>query len=537
MQLFLEIHYPDGTSHPLDIPIFSCVIAEQEAEVASARLVTDNQFLTHLADINGGARLRVGLISGDERTPLFCGTMSTTPVKHQDYFYTWELSAEPLHAQAMVQSLEISLQQHLPAAVTLLYDHISLAQLLENRCVVPLWHAASGKLGLSSLMTGSRHYDVSDDLIEDTLVLQQGPQPLSHIDVSVNVTWQQRCHGAFNIAPVIKEHYTQGIIHTLTPNVFMHQWPQIGHKWGHGRCYEVIKSRLTPIVNHQLAAQQALLSLHTITPVRTCLNQAGETQHICFRKSYFEAALWVMWHYQQPLSETVTFTVVDPTIRYQNSRALRFVINNPPMTLQGHENATTVLSTPTGQELLNYAYEVAYAHMIAQQRSLEVTLKLPLLRYRDIDLDTTLELRHITLPNGHVVGKVIAYALHIEADGQWLVVTIACAPQASLHRICAAPPQPQWQLQRLDSTVCQDPSQWTMRDFIESITIRGDSRTQEQLLNAVDQNETTPNPRTIACYMDALRQEGCGVDIQFRDLRAHQPLELKWENRVLNISI
>ncbi len=532
-----------------DLRIFKCVIAQRETEVAVARLLTDSKI-----DIGQptkeSKKSRYGVISfhdGESVHVLMRGKLVHIPRHANDGFLEWELTAEASDSAAQINQLVSQLKAD-PAFEAGFYDKVGLAEVLESRTEVMCWDRVNGRLSLSDIMSGSKHKYVSDAILGDSLVVRMGATPVNAVHVTIEANWQQRCDGVINLAPMIARKFSRGIINTLTIDALLKNWPRIGDKIGLAKTrrntgYTVVKSWLKRL-------PKGVDGLPTTTSPLYMSEHGKEPRLMTFSHGWFKGCLWVNWDYKQACREVVDFSVLSAVpVAGGQVRHLQFKLADGRAYVE-HPSAATVLRTDRGCTLLDYAERVAKAHIVGASRQLEVEFCVPFERLWDVDLDTTLDVRHAGLPDGHMLGKVVSYQLRATSDS-WIVWVklAACADVGNVVTLHDAVPEVttvadeflnacvsdyvsenyvtehapnHWPLVKVSGEVPRDPSLFRMHDLVESIAVKGNGRDQLAVLH----NAQFP---AYTHYKDAIRDEGFSLEAKFMDLQPKALCETKWE--------
>ncbi|MDP3372570.1 MAG: hypothetical protein Q8S21_06775 [Candidatus Paracaedibacteraceae bacterium] len=529
-----------------DLNIFKCVISQREAETAVARLLTnfDEQLV---CQINQNQKPRYAIISchdGKDTHVLLRGRLVHIPRYANDGLLEWELNAESIDAGDQIKNVIETLQKDSDFEAGF-YDSVGIADVLESRTELLCWDRTTGYLTLSDILSGKKKKEISSEIFDDSLVMKLGVTPLNSVHVSVEANWQQRYEDVINLAPLIARKFSHGIINTLTVDSLVKSWPREGDKIGPAktRCntgYTVVKSRLQRLPN-------GINGLPMTTQPLYVSDKGGEPHLKTFQHGWFKASLWVNWNYKQACREVIEFSVLNGAPSTGGGRLnLNFKITDGNRYAE-KSWSSTVFRSDRGKRLLSYAEKVARAHMAGSSRQLEVEFCVPFNALYDVDLDTSVTVKHERLPGGQVTGKVVSYQLRMMAD-QWVVwVKLATKPtgdrlygcEDGIEKACLetledscfsidytkdnAPTD--WHLKKISGDVPRDPELFRINDLVEHISVKGDAKDQ------IDALHKAQYP-AVMNYKDAIRNESFHLMIQFMNLTPKSICESKWERRL-----
>jgi hypothetical protein len=402
-----------------DLIIFKCIISQRETETAVARLLTNSDKIG-APEMGQNPKPCYAIISCDDGKDIYVllrGRLVNIPRYANDGLLEWELNAESPDAARQIKDM-IDVLQKDPDFEAGFYDSVGISDVLESRTELLCWDRTTGHLTLSDVLYGAKQKTVSSEIFEDSLVVKLGSTPLNAVHVTLEANWQQTYDDVINLAPLIARKFSRGIINTLTIDALVKNWPREGDKIGPAktRCntgYTVVKSRLQRLPN-------GVNGLPLTTQPLYVSDKGAEPRLKTFNHGWFKASLWVNWDYKQLCREVVAFSVLNSTPATGGR-----VLNLNFKVMNGNNYAETrssptVLRSDRGKRLLGYVEKVARAHMIGSSRQLEVEFCVPFSALHDVDLDTSIEVKHNRLPGGVVVGKVISYQLRMSA-GQWII--------------------------------------------------------------------------------------------------------------------
>ncbi len=498
--------------------LFHVSISQNESQVAMVKMMTDITYddmvdclqkarvLTNDArDLSQLQAVFVLQKTPDDCDVLFCGHVSGVPLIKGDRLIEWEFTAQPHDGIQQMQKMTTDLLSASKAGEfeSVFYDDVELADVLESRPQVMHWNRCKGQLLLSDLFKGRKHKEVEGDVFEGSLQVVLGENPLKAVNVMVETKWCQEVEKFFDLAPLIAKTFPQGVINTLTPTALLRQWPKVGtvlmgrltskeSTTAGTSCVEVVKSELyrKPVGDLQGIKR------------RTKTFKEIATKAFAVKYVWFGAKLWVRWFYKRDRIERVRFQVVNPLV--QNGLAQRTLIFRVPREVgQGCvaqvKGIQTVLTTQRGLEWLVYAKRVAKVHLAATSRQVEVSFTVPFSQYYDVDLDTCIHLKHYSLPQGFIYGKVIRYVLEMKESAWQVRITIAATIRQGIVG-GESLQEDDWHFEKeeceQEERVGEDekssyfePELACVEDIVHELNISGNAFEQEQFLSESLRNE------------------------------------------------
>jgi hypothetical protein len=389
------------------------------------------------------------------------------------------------------------------------------------------WDRCSGALSLSNLVHGRAHKIVEGEIFDGSLKVTLGATPLNQVNVQVEANWVQRHEGVFNVAPMIGGQFPKGVMNTLTPNALIQQWPRvgdkIGSKGGRGFGYTVVKSALKRLKAEALEGMR-----QTTDPIE--ILDRGKVLKKIFKYAWFKGSLWLNWLYRQPCGERLSFSVSrEAAVVEGNVRQLILKLPHADGYLS-HPSAVSLFQEPRGVALLNYAKAVAMAHMRGSMRQLEVEFAVPFSKAWAIDLDTSVTIRHRSIPNGALTGKIVRYAFVCDAD-QWVAVVQVAAPLQSIEPVGALQA---WDLVCVNDEVRSqlvDPATFMVDDLVEEIEVGGDATLQVTALQGAALTCGEGPKQGGARSLEVLKAEPFFVHMRLRNLTPRPFAAVAWVQR------
>ena len=429
-----EIFSPNAHARE-DLQIFKLNISQKEGEVALAQLTV---FKPNLPPINQ----RYAFISCQnewgEIQLLFKGRLIFFPKVMGDESVLLEFSAEPDQSKDQLEKLQETLKVHpywddlFVHSLDGKYDAI---EFLDARSDLYYWDRMTGELSLSNLFSGRKTWDLSNEVLKDSLKVTLGEIPLSEITVNVIAEWTQKAEGHIDVSHKIARYFSGGMINTLTPTDFKNRWPKKGQKISNGRSgYEILKSQIKEISPPKTGI---LNSYPTVTrPLWRMNTQTSEPEAIRLKRSWLKARLLLGWSYRQKRREIASFCL--PQNHQLNAGSHR-----KTKTLNLYLQAITdshhsgFFNTKRGRMAIDHAIEVAKAYLAGSSRCVEIEFEVPFHSILHLTTDHDVVLKGAMIPGELVKGKVVAYRLM--KDGLrsigWVKLAIAAGVETINHEV------------------------------------------------------------------------------------------------------
>lgn len=489
--------FDSGVHAREDLQIFKLNISQKEGEVALAQLTV---FKPELPPIDQ----RYAFIScqkekGDVQL-IFKGKLVFFPKVMGDESVRLEFSAEPDHSKDQLEKLQESLKVHPywdELFVSSLDEKHDAIEFLDARSDLYYWDRITGELSLSNLFVGKKTWDLSNEVLKDSLKVTLGEIPLSAITVNVIAEWTQKAEGHFDVSHKIARHFSGGMINTLTPTDFKNRWPKEGQRISKGRSgYEILKSQITEIIPPKTGILNAY---PTVTGFLWRINQkTTEPEAIRLKRSWFKARLLIGWSYRQKRREIANFCL-------SHSHQLSAACNRKTKKINLHlqaiadSNDSSFFNTKRGRMAIDHAIEVAKAYIAGSSRCVEIEFEVPFHTVLQLTTDHDVVLRGPMIPGGFVKGKVVASRL--QKDGLksigWVKLAIAAGAEISDYR-------PTLKIQYVQDDYCLDneffqtpsgiiyqyernqspiigvayPQNLTVHDFVKDVVVRFDGAKQ-----------------------------------------------------------
>ena len=384
-----------------DLEILELTIDHREGEVALATVVVSQLKLPSWEE-------RHVYISVEGKV-LFSGRLVGLPIKISKDLISLELTSEPLDAQTQLQKLALELKQppFWDEAFVDPHEHNNPAEWLEARNALFAWDRSHGTVSVSDLFQGRHTIDLTNKFFEDSLKVSLGETPLSKVSVNLSVEWVQQGSGEVSLGSKIASAFPGGMINTLTPKALQANWPKEGQKLGKSGFW-VVRSHLKDV----RPPKTGILDIYpTLTPEFLDWDESTQIpKKQRAKRSWMQGTLILGWQYWQKRKETVRFTLEQMT---QLDGTIRPLVRTLNLRLQEVANAgeSTFFLKIRGRQAVEYALEMARAHLAASARCLEVEITLPYEAGFDLSMDLSVRLVDTRIPGGEVVGKVVAYQL------------------------------------------------------------------------------------------------------------------------------
>lgn len=347
---------------------------------------------------------------------------------------------------------------------------------LEARSELFFWCRKTGNVKLSDLFWGSHKVDFSDSHFYDSLKIRMGELPLNAVHVSLSVEWIQKYRGETDLSPLIRSHFREGLINTLTGEDLKKKWWKTNEKIGKSG-YWISRSTLKEVIPHWTGA------LNLYPPLSDPLwvspddpahgkDKPSQPQQTQLKRSWFRANLVLGWFYRQKRCEKIRFTLNHalqfPAPYGQRSRTLKLKLQNVALAeeidgwrpgwnyskgfrslcedqvyicVRKHKSAATFegdkhhwmsmgrkpnisfsshqgrfFTTDRGQKAIEYAIEIARAHLASSARAIELSIAGPLENFVELTCDHSVKIKDVRLPGSEVWGKIKTLKLFM--DGQ-----------------------------------------------------------------------------------------------------------------------
>ncbi|MBL9029556.1 MAG: hypothetical protein JNK42_03675 [Caedimonas sp.] len=409
---------------------------------------------------------------------LFKGKLCAVPHHLNREMIALNFTARPSHWEDQLQTLHQNLKGS-PFWDSLFVEeegHDDPMESLEARSELFFWCRKTGEVKLSNLFWGSHKVDLGEKHFYDSLKIRMGEPPLSAVNVSLSVEWIQHYRGETDLSPLIRSCFREGIVNTLTGEDLQAKWWQTNEKIGHSG-YWVAKSDLkeiTPNYTGDLNLYPAVSEPIWVSPEDPAYgkDKPSQPQQKRLKRSWFKANLVLGWIYRQKRREKVRFTLGHATqlspdydqrtrklnLNLQNiastddihtwhakwnySKGFRVVYGDGAYTCRRkHRSEATFeedrhhwiatgkkpkalfsahqgrfFSTDRGKKAIEYAIEIARAHLAASARAVEITVSGPIENFVDLTCDHSVKIKDHRLPGEEVWGKVKSLRLCMEGQ-------------------------------------------------------------------------------------------------------------------------
>jgi hypothetical protein len=418
-----------------DLQIFKLNISQKEGEVALVQLTV---FKPDLPPIDQ----RYAFIScQNERGEiqlLFKGKLVFFPKVMGDESVLLEFSAEPDQSRNQLEKLQESLKVYPywdELFVHSLDGRHDAIEFLDARSDLYYWDRITGELSLSNLFSGRKTWDLSNEVLKDSLKITLGETPLSEITVNVIAEWTQKAEGHIDVSHKIARHFSGGMINTLTPTDFKNRWPKEGQKISSGRSgYQILRSQIKEINPPKTGI---LNSYPTVTGALWQVNhKTSEPEAIRLKRSWLKARLLLGWSYRQKRREIASFCLPQ---NHQLSSGSHRKMRKLNLYLQAitDSHRSSFFNTKRGLMAIDHAIEVAKAYLAGSARCVEIEFEVPFHSILHLTTDHDVVLRGTMIPGGLAKGKVVSYRLSkygLKSIG-WVKLAIAAGVEIINHEI------------------------------------------------------------------------------------------------------
>lgn len=443
--LFYFAWAPDGnqpfsaTYHREDEDVFSWGLDHAEGDFAALKVELKNPRVGMLrADRDQWIWFSVRLDNGTVK-PLFHGRLVAVPEDLQAEIISVEFIGRPSDYLTQKIALANSMK------VLPFYDPVWIPEdhdgdpdaVLEGYS--KMWHIGrTDKLVTASdICVGEdTTYLVTDnDIFDESMSITYGDSPFTRIDVTAQVTWDQKAAGSVDISDRLRTTFAaagspSGKVASYTGQGLESDWPykgdDIGGGWSVG------------------ATNLKLLSGDGVTPTYiTCPIQETANSDVVAARFYlwvFGIDMKVDYAAERSRSETVTFSVsanmqdidasAEPepeTLDYSSSRIVSKIDAGGLMPI-GKLWSRTYFGLDRGKDSIEYLLCVCRSHFLKSARAAEITFEVPFEQFLDVSCRDNFIISSPRLPNGEAQGKVIGYSMGMTGDdGTTLCkITIGC---------------------------------------------------------------------------------------------------------------
>lgn len=273
------------------------------------------------------------------------------------------------------------------------------------------------------------------DIFDESLSITYGESPFTRIDVTAQVSWEQKAAGSVDISDALRAAFAAagsgaGKISSYTGQGLELDWPFKGDDIGGGWTMGVNTLKL--------------LSGDGVTPTYiTCPIQETSTSDVVAARFYlwvFGADMKVDYAASRSRTETVKFSVTanmqdidasaepDPeTLDYSSARIVGKIDAGGAMPI-GKLWSRTYFGLDRGKDSIEYLLCVCRANFLKSARAAEISFEGDFEQLLDISCRDNVILSTPKLPNGEAQGKVIGYNMSLDGDEGVLKtkVTIGC---------------------------------------------------------------------------------------------------------------
>ncbi len=428
----------------------------------------------------GFARISMSKPNSKDFIPIFCGYISSLPLKIEENFIKLELISRKEDVENQVKEIKKSL------IGTVAVDELFVPEghednptcLLEAISGVFNFDRVTGKVNISDINFGSKQVSINE-IATNHITMKRCGMPLDSVRIKLKTDWLQQCSGIYDFSSFIPKLFGDILVRTFTGDDFAYRIKNLSHVFK-SNSYEVIFSDVEEVIY-----ERNVFNAHKNSSGKILVKEDGKDKFVEFEKTSFDIFLLLYWNYRQKRSETLnleiknsfqksnetspniknlninlrpitydegipewhgyTFYECKNKVRYagkvysciesHNSRKSFYVDKNNwqfeynlPHAL-GNQAFGSFFNIVRGQKALLHAAMMARAHLAWSTRCIEITFRTSVDYFPKIDLDTTVKLEWGHLQNGQILGKVVF--LKLIADGksgkQYLDVTIACS--------------------------------------------------------------------------------------------------------------
>lgn len=470
-----------------DGEILSLSLTEREGDFPLASIEISNPYIVSVQPFQK-KWCYISCDLGEGIEVLFKGKICSVPHYRHGQTVVLNFTAQPSDWEERLQILHQSLK------VSRFWDPLFVSEenqddpleSLEARSELFFWCRKTGSVKLSDLFWGSHKIDFSENHFYDGLKIHMGELPLTALHVSISVEWVQKYRGETDLSPLLRSHFRDGLINTLTGEDLKKKWWKSGEKIGKSG-YWISKSTLKEVIPHPTGELNLYLPLSDpiwVSPEDPAhgKDKPSQPQQTQLKRSWFKVNLVLGWIYRQKRCEKIQFTLNHtlqlPEIYGQRSRKLNLKLQNVTLAdeidvwrpewnyskgfrclcenqiyvcVRKHRSVANFeedkhhwiragnkprasfssqqgrfFATDRGQKAIEYAIEIARAHLASSARAMEISIMGPIENFMGLTCDHSVKIKDIRLPGGQIWGKVKALKLFMNGSmgKQWGEVTL-----------------------------------------------------------------------------------------------------------------
>lgn len=404
--------------------------------------------------------------------PLFHGRLIGIPEAIDRETVVLEFTARPADYDAQKRALAETLKV-IPYWDPIWIDDTKLDDpdvVLEARS--QLWHVGrtDKTVSVSDILDGedgTLEFD-GDDVFEESVDISYGDQPISKVNVTASVEWEQAATGEVDFtALLVKEFAQHGSsppnISSYTGDGLESTWPLYGTSMGGG--WMVGESRVVLLSGDAITASYTVVDIdpNKATPdiepeewwedspqgfdywydkavadwiADAMTNTPPEAR---FYLWVFKPTFYARYEARRNRKETATFSVeadVQKLVADTDANVLELNLSSNSLVEPidpddarpiGDVRNRTFFDTARGDQAVQYLLSYVRAHMLSSARAVNVSFEVPFELGLDLSCRHDVILNHEDLPSGQAVGKVIAYKLSSADNENRCYITIGCA--------------------------------------------------------------------------------------------------------------
>lgn len=481
-----------------DLNIFQLRIQHHEGEVASAYVMVqamDDVFQKLGQTLVISVENKEGAVA-----PIFRGRMIALPQPTSDHFLLLEIQAIPEDLMMQLEALkkQLSASNEIDSLFIPLGNRHDISEYLEAHPALYCFDRVTHQLTLSHYFQGQVQVTMGENILTKTLKTTLLESPQSELHVHVQAQWIQKQHGTFDLLPKIKKVFKGGFLQSLQPQSFINQWPESGQVLGKSG-YQVIRSALYKLPNHSA-------------------ERAHWTQKITLKNKVqrlplygYDGQLVLGWQRQQRIKESVHFCMRQtsqlPTRPYAQKQKLTLTLENIESEFQ-QEDADFFFQTPRGERAIRYALRMAQCRLGVSARCIEVQFQVPFEDAAFLSLDTTVHVKHPSLPMKCMIGKLKSIVLQAHHNTAYALIKVG---------VSAGIEQEEDTMRDTlsENLLLEEYDQQTVpiisntQDLIQSIEVK--NSVEEQLERLSNLGEETPvlESTTVEIRLQDLRTQDC----------------------------
>lgn len=450
-----------------------------------------------------------------ERQLLFHGSLTNIPFQNQEGL--WKLDFISHIDKKSLELLCAANSTHRNMENLFFPEKKSSTSFLESTPSLIEFNRTDGKALLSPITKGP-HVHLLPNIFKKNHTIKVTHQPVEAVAVDIDATWIQKDLGEVDISSSLAHAFSKGMINTYSGNHFQASFPKLGDKIGAKRgrsgcrLIESIIERIDP-------PKTGVLDVYPrVSPTFPQKNKHGDIQDVQIERSWFKAALFIEWCYEQKRKENFRFTLSHTKKIHPHIKKMKFSLTSLPEKTGG-----SFFKSEMGLQTAHYALLLAKTYLQASKRCVEITCEIPIKDGFSITTHSVIDIACLLKKGTPIFAKVIEYKLI--QNGSLGVCKIRAA--LSLSEIFSDEKREEdfveihdffTPLQNIAPRGILDTQSLHTLDLVKNITVKNPPEWQEEIMTNASSHENFD-------VLDALKKHPTSFEITLQDLRTESVLE------------